>query len=82
MGPTGDEVTTPVELIIKQHPKWHGGRTGSQQRSREGTFNVANCNEVEANIKKNTTKAKDTSDKKEGKKTFALLPSFLRDVLG
>ncbi len=71
-------VSAPVEEIIKQHPdrknqiqlcmkKWHERTSGRLWWPREGTFDEACCGEVEANIEH--YKAKDTSNKREGKKS-------------
>lgn len=72
LGEKGCRMITPVELIIKLHPdhkkqihlcmkKLHEMTRDLQ--SKEGTFNTACCKEV--NIKHH--KAKDTSDKRNGK---------------
>ncbi len=71
-------MSAPVELIIKQHPdrknqiqlcmkKWHERTPGKLQCPKEGTFEEACCDEVEANIKH--YKAKNTRNKQESKKS-------------
>lgn len=74
---TNQGVTIPVELFIKRHPdhekrtlkcmkKWNKSTTGGQQWPVEGTIDIACCDEVETNIKH--PKAKDTRDKRVGKR--------------
>ncbi len=69
MGKEGSEMSTPMELVIKQHPdhkrqiqccmtKWHKRTSGKLQWQEKGTLDEKCWDEVDAVIKHH--KAKDT----------------------
>ncbi|KAL7379298.1 hypothetical protein ABVT39_025669 [Epinephelus coioides] len=80
-------VLTPVEIVMQQHPsrknriqrcvtKWHKRTSGKNRWPKDGTFNLACCDEVETELRYMEARDIKASYKKKNKRTKE------REVLG